>query len=89
MSTFGREIKKARIDKGWRQKQLAQALGWPSSVLSDIENDAVEPRLFTALKIAWALGVSLGHLTDPITRPVTPLAEDAEASSQTAHTKGD
>jgi len=59
MSTLGREIRKARIDKGWKQKELWQAAGLSQKYLSEIESDKVDPRFSIVQRIATALGISL------------------------------
>ena len=63
MMTLGREIKKARIDKGWKQKDLRDATGLSQKYLSEIETDSVDPRISIVVRIAKALGVSLDRLT--------------------------
>jgi transcriptional regulator with XRE-family HTH domain len=62
MMTLGGEIKKARIDKGWKQKDLREATGLSQKYLSEIETDSVDPRISIVKRIAKALGVSLDRL---------------------------
>jgi transcriptional regulator with XRE-family HTH domain len=62
MMSLGREIKKARIDKGWKQKELVTATGLSQKYVSEIERDEVDPRFSIVKRIAWALGVSLDQL---------------------------
>jgi transcriptional regulator with XRE-family HTH domain len=62
MMSLGREIKKARIDKGWQQKDLQEATGLSQKYLSEIELDKVDPRFGIVKRIARALGVSLDQL---------------------------
>jgi transcriptional regulator with XRE-family HTH domain len=66
MVTLGKELKKARIDKGYRQAQLCQAARITQKYLSEIENDHVDPRLSIMLRLARALGVGLDSLTREI-----------------------
>ena len=63
MRTLGREIKKVRIDKGWKQKDLRDATGLSQKYLSEIETDRVDPRISIVKRIAQALGVSIDRLT--------------------------
>jgi transcriptional regulator with XRE-family HTH domain len=64
MSTLGKEIKKARIDQGLKQKDLQERTGLSQKYLSQIENDAVDPRVSVLKKIAQALQVSADCLLD-------------------------
>lgn len=62
--TLGKEIKKARIDKGWMQKDLQEKTGLSQKYLSQIENDAVDPRASILRRIALALGISTDRLLE-------------------------
>jgi transcriptional regulator with XRE-family HTH domain len=62
MMSLGREIKKARIDKGWKQQDLQAATGLSQKYLSQIELDKVDPRFSIVKRIARALGVSMDRL---------------------------
>ena len=63
MMSLGREIKKARIDKGWKQKELVVATGYSQKYISEIEQDKVDPRISIVKRIATVLGVSFDQLT--------------------------
>jgi len=69
MSTLGREIRKARIDKGWKQKELVEASGLSQKYLSEIEADKVDPRWSIVKRIARALDVSLDALGEMRAHP--------------------
>ena len=60
--SLGKEIKKARIDKGWQQKDLQEATGLSQKYLSQVELDKVDPRFSVVKRIGRALGVSLDRL---------------------------
>jgi transcriptional regulator with XRE-family HTH domain len=62
MSTLGKEIKKARIEQGLMQKDLRERTGLSQKYLSQIENDAVDPRASVLKRIAKALHVSTDRL---------------------------
>jgi len=62
--TLGREIKKARIGKGLKQKDLQEKTGLSQKYLSQIENDAVDPRVSILRRIALALDVSTDTLLE-------------------------
>jgi transcriptional regulator with XRE-family HTH domain len=80
MSTLGKEIKKARIEQGLKQKELKERTGLSQKYLSQIENDAVDPRVSVLKKIAQALQVSADSLLglDAIEQPAR------DGSSQSA-----
>jgi transcriptional regulator with XRE-family HTH domain len=63
MVSLGKEIKKARIDKGWKQQELRAAAQISQTYLSQIELDKVDPRFSIVKRIARALGVSLDQLS--------------------------
>jgi transcriptional regulator with XRE-family HTH domain len=60
--TLGRELKKARIDRGWSQRQLYEAAGISRKYLSQLECGHVDPRISIMRALADALGVSLEQL---------------------------
>ena len=78
--SLGKEIKKARIDKGWKQLDLQVATGLSQKYLSAVELDKAQPSFDVVKRIARALGVSLDTLakddevtaSPPPARPVAP-----------------
>ena len=60
--SLGKEIKKARIDKGWKQQDLRAATGLSQKYLSAVELDKAQPSFDVVKRIARALGVSLDTL---------------------------
>jgi transcriptional regulator with XRE-family HTH domain len=63
MSILGREIKKARADKGWKQQDLQVATGLSQTYLSKIELGKADPRFSIVERIARALDISLDQLS--------------------------
>jgi transcriptional regulator with XRE-family HTH domain len=57
--SLGKEIKKARIDRGWKQQDLQAATGLSQKYLSAVELDKAQPSFDVMKRIARALGVSL------------------------------
>lgn len=57
--SLGKEIRKARIDKGLQQGELCKAVRLSQKYMSQIENDKADPRFSIVQRIARALGVSL------------------------------
>ena len=73
--SLGREIKKARIDRGWKQKDLQAATGLTQKYLSAVELDKAQPSFAVMAKIALVLGMSLDALareTVDMPRPQGP-----------------
>ncbi|HSX79901.1 MAG TPA: helix-turn-helix transcriptional regulator [Candidatus Saccharimonadia bacterium] len=62
MISLGREIKKARIDKGWNQKALQDATGISQKHISAIELDKVDPRWSMVKRLACALDLDVAAL---------------------------
>jgi DNA-binding XRE family transcriptional regulator len=53
-------LQELRWDKNWSQAKLSMRSNVPRSTISDIENNQFEnPRVYTAIKLAHALGVSV------------------------------
>lgn len=59
MVSLGREIKKARIDKGLNQKDLQAITGISQKHISAIETDSVDPRWSMMKRLACALDLDL------------------------------
>src|SRR5262245_13880647 len=60
--SLGKEIKKARIDRGWKQQDLQVATGLSQKYLSAVELDKAQPSFEVVKRIARALAVSLDTL---------------------------
>ena len=53
-------LQELRWKHGWSQTQLANKSNVPKSVISTIENNMLDnPRVYTAIKLAHALSVSV------------------------------
>ena len=62
MVSLGKEIKKARIDKGLNQKALQKLTGISQKHISAIECDSVDPRWSMMKRLAAALTLDLSTL---------------------------
>lgn len=60
--SLGREIKKARADRGWQQQDLQKVTKISQAYLSKIECGRVDPSFRIVQTIAKALQVSLDQL---------------------------
>lgn len=59
MVSLGKEIKKARIDKGLHQKDLQKLTGISQKHISAIETDSVDPRWSMMKRLAAVLDLDL------------------------------
>jgi phage repressor protein C with HTH and peptisase S24 domain len=59
---FGKNLKKALVDRGMRQAALAKALGIGQETISQYINGETLPKVARRAKIATAVGVPLGEL---------------------------
>jgi len=62
MATVGERIKEVREAKGWTQERLATEAQISKSFLSEVEKHGKNISLDLLLKIATALGASVGYL---------------------------
>lgn len=59
---IGETIRELRKEKGYRQEELAKAIGYSKSVLSKIENGKISPTLDILFRLAEKLGVNLEYI---------------------------
>src|SRR5438552_1234073 len=62
MATVGERIKQVREAKGWTQEKLADEAKISKGFLSDVENHGKNISLDLLLRVATALGASVGYL---------------------------
>jgi transcriptional regulator with XRE-family HTH domain len=88
MATVGERIRDVRVKRDWTQEKLAEKAGVSKSFLSEVENKGKNISLELLLKIATALGASLGYLASgeeiqqQERKPVMIPAELAEAAQE-------
>ena len=81
--TLGESIKKARIEKGYTQKQLGELCGMADSAIRRYENDAAKPKLSTLRRITDALGIHIFDLGPTMNfYSAEELREDFEKSTK-------
>ena len=81
--TLGESIKKARIEKGYTQKQLGELCGMADSAIRRYENDAAKPKLSTLRRITDALGIHIFDLGPTMNfYSAEELQEDFEKSNK-------
>ncbi len=75
LAEVGRRIADRRAAEGWRLADLAEATGYTTSYLSQIERGVMIPSLTALATVATALGVEMMTLLQDVTGPtatVTP-----------------
>ena len=60
--TIGELLKKARLDAGMTQKELAEKCGMADSAIRKYESGKVIPKIETRKRIATALNITTGDL---------------------------
>lgn len=61
---IGQRIVELRMSKGWNQSDLARACHKDRQAIEKIENNKVNPTIYTLFEIANALQVSLSELVN-------------------------
>ncbi len=61
----GRNVKKARLDRGITQEQFAEASGFTQQYISGLENGRRNPTILSLFELAQALGVEHMALVAP------------------------
>lgn len=62
LSNFGKNMKKALVDKGMKQCELADAVGLSFNTVSKLARGEQTPGAETLIKIANVLGVTVDEL---------------------------
>ena len=86
VSAIGAKVAKARAERGWSLQQLADRAGMSAGAIHKIEKSGMTPTIASLMKVAAALGKSVGHFieeADPL-RPVTVVRRDERARLYTS-----
>jgi transcriptional regulator with XRE-family HTH domain len=81
VSEIGAKVAKARAERGWSLAQLAERAGLSPAAVHKVEKSGMTPTIASLMKIASALGKSVGYFVDeadPV-RPVTVVRHDDRA----------
>ncbi len=62
--TIGEKLKAVRVEKNFSQRQLQEKSGVERNFISLVENNHRSPSFKTLMRIADALGVTVGYITD-------------------------
>ncbi len=77
VSEIGAKVAKARAERGWSLAQLAERAGLSPAAVHKVEKSGMTPTIASLMKIASALGKSVGYFVDeadPV-RPVTVIRQ--------------
>jgi transcriptional regulator with XRE-family HTH domain len=86
VSEIGAKVAKARAERGWSLAQLAERAGLSPAAVHKVEKSGMTPTIASLMKIASALGKSVGYFVDeadPV-RPVTVIRRDERAPLYTS-----
>lgn len=75
VSEIGAKVAKARAERGWSLSQLAERAGLSTAAVHKIEKSGMTPTIASLMKVAAALGKSVGYFVEEVeaTRPVTVI----------------
>jgi len=78
VSEIGAKLAKARAERGWSLAQLAERSGLSTAAVHKIEKNGMTPTIASLMKIAAALGKSVGFFVEESdsARPVTMIRRD-------------
>jgi transcriptional regulator with XRE-family HTH domain len=86
VSELGAKVAKARAERGWSLAQLAERAGLSPAAVHKVEKSGMTPTIASLMKIASALGKSVGYFVDeadPV-RPVTLIRREERAPLYTS-----
>jgi transcriptional regulator with XRE-family HTH domain len=78
-------LKKARLDNGLTQAQLAKVLVVPQSYVSELEAGARDPRLGTVLEWSRALGLELVLIPKQLLLAVNEITSNVDSLESDEH----
>ena len=80
VSEIGAKVATARAERGWSLAQLAERAGLSPAAVHKVEKSGMTPTIASLMKIASALGKSVGYFVDePATPDVTVVRHDERA----------
>ncbi len=86
VSEIGAKVAKARAERGWSLAQLAERAGLSTAAVHKIEKSGMTPTIASLMKVAAALGKSVGFFVEEVeaTRPVTVIRADERSRLYTS-----
>src|SRR5271163_2323458 len=84
-----RELKAARLERGWSQAELGRRLGLPQMHISGIETGKIVPRFDTLLDLVRVLGWDLLMVPRSLVPAVQALVRDHRRPDHTVTDEGE
>jgi transcriptional regulator with XRE-family HTH domain len=86
VSEIGAKVAKARAERGWSLQQLARRAGLSAAAIHKIEKSGMTPTIASLMKVAAALGKSVGHFIEESDslRTVTVIRRDERSRLYTS-----
>ena len=86
VSEIGAKVAKARAERGWSLAQLAERAGLSTGAVHKIEKSGMTPTIASLMKVASALGKSVGYFVEEsdAARPVTVVRADERTTLYTS-----
>ena len=75
--TLSRELKAARLRRGWSQAEVGEQAGLPQTHISGIETGRIVPRFDTLLDLVRVLGMDLILVPQSLVPAVNALVRDS------------
>src|SRR5918992_6057275 len=81
VSELGAKVARARSERGWSLAQLAERSGLSAATVHKIEKSGMTPTIASLMKVAAALGKSVGHFVEEADsgRPATVVRHGERA----------
>ena len=84
---FAQSLRRARVDKGWSQRELSGKAGIPQAHISRIESGAVDVKISTLVELARLLDLELLLAPRSSISAVEALIREAEANRGLTHAR--
>jgi transcriptional regulator with XRE-family HTH domain len=84
-----RELKEARMGRGWSQRELGSRLGLPQMHISGIESGKIVPRYDTLLELVRILACDLLMVPRALVPAVQSIIRDQQGESEERSLYGD
>src|SRR5438876_5567565 len=84
-----RELKEARVKRGWSQRELGRRVGLPQMHISGIESGKIVPRYDTLLDLVRVVGQDLLMIPRELVPVVQALVRDHHSPDNRLYAEGD
>lgn len=88
VSALGKKVADARAERGWSLAELARRAGVSPGAVHKIEKSGMTPTIASLMKIAAALGKSVGHFVDEEKSPPATMVMRAGERARLYTSKG-